>query len=152
MDREAQNRLLTGVGFVAGVVLLFVFFGKRHKGARERFADVTVHDNGTSVSYSPETIEDASIRRRDFVIWRVENQSRERVKVCVQRFKNLGNNQFEDPVEDVEHGHGKCRHVPAGGFRKIRTQVRHSARKGTYKYSIFLNDVEAVDPRLAIVD
>ncbi|MBA2303040.1 MAG: hypothetical protein H0W08_10440 [Acidobacteria bacterium] len=153
MDREAQDKLLAGAGVVAGIVGLIVFFGKRWKRApRELFADITVDENGMDVSYRPETIEDASISRRDFVIWRVKNLSEERVTVCVKGFKTVDNNTCEDPLDDVDHDRGKCRNVPDEGSRDIRSQVKKSARKGTYKYSIFVNDREAVDPRLSIVD
>ncbi len=150
MDREDQVKWLTGAGVVAGLALLFVFCKKRGGPPNEVFADITVQANGT-VSYHPETIDDASIGNRDFVIWRVKNLSRDRVKVCVTKFKNENHGTLEDPLDDVD-GQDKCRKVPAGDSRNIRTQVKRSARKGYYKYSIFLNDAEAVDPRLSIVD
>jgi hypothetical protein len=152
MDREEQGKWLTGAGVVAGIVGLIVFFGKRGKPMmREVFAEITVHENGTDVSYSPETIE-ASISARDFVIWRVTNQSGADVKVCVKGFKREHDNSCEDPLDDDDRNHGKCRKVPERDNDRIKTQVKKSARKGVYKYSIFLNDREAVDPRLSIVD
>ena len=153
MERDEQGRLLTGAGILAGIVGLIVFFGKRRGPmARELFAEITVHENGTEVSYSPEIIEGASKSRRDFVTWRVTNQSHDRVEVCVKGFKHLHDNTCEDPLDDEDSDEGKCRRVSARDDRKIKTRVKKSAREGVYKYSIYLNDREVEDPRLAIVD
>ena len=71
------------------------------------------------------------------MIWRVKNLSRDRVKVCVTKFKNETHGTPEDPLDDAD-GQDKCRKVPAGDSRDIRTRVKKSARKVYYKYSIFL--------------
>ena len=150
MEREAQNRLLAGVGIFVAIGGLLWFLKKRLGHGRPHEGSITVRPNGTDVSYDPETFTDVS--RGDIVLWRLKNESSRRVEVCVTRFVNETTGENEDPLEDLGKEGGKCRRLHGGGRGTIPTKVRGSATLGTYKYSIYLDGREAVDPRLAIVD
>jgi hypothetical protein len=84
--------------------------------------------------------------RGDELSWDVENETGEEQEISLEKFVRAQGPPKEPPLtkSDVE------RRVKAGSTGAIRDKVRDYAEAGSYKYSIWLNGKEAVDPEVVI--
>lgn len=86
----------------------------------------------------------------EHVFWDITNDSGAPQEICLKKFVRKGAPAKERPLEKEDHQ--RCRTVEATGEIKDMIRPRGSAEKGIYKYSIFLNGNEAVDPDIEIYD
>jgi hypothetical protein len=84
--------------------------------------------------------------RGDELVWDVQNDTGAAQEISLEKFTRAGRPSKEPPLakSDVE------RRVKAESTAAIRDQVHPRAEAGSYKYSIWVNGKEAVDPEVLI--
>lgn len=157
------------IGFVLGLVgaisvLLLLFRRKKEfmravkdvhivLGPTKDGCGATVHPNEVKLSKSG----------GDVVRWNITNPSEcagtacdGQVEVCVDKWGFNPSNPgppwdpSEPPVKPPSTGRF-CREVRPGQTKHLPAQVKQNARDGYYKYSVFVDGREAVDPIVRVV-
>lgn len=84
--------------------------------------------------------------RGDELLWDVENETGAAQEISLEKFIRASGPPKEPPLTKSDAD----RRIQASSTGTIRDKVRDYAEGGTYKYSIWLNGKEAVDPEILI--
>lgn len=134
--------LLVGVGTT--VVLYLLRRPQETPGSGEdTYVYVRVAEEGDHMSI-PTPVARARKKRNETVTWHVQNTAAGDKWVRVGRFLLDGEERL--PLTGALHVRAPGR----GGVGRIVARVRHDAPLGTYKYSVFVEDAEVLDPDLDI--
>ena len=140
---------LLGLAALIGVAWA-LFRRKPHGGGgppRGRKTETTIVIGGTPaapvVTQLPEPLD---ANTGDKLEWEVINRSGGTQEISLEKFNRKGTPAGRPPLDKNDAD----RRVRTGGTAVIKDRVRSNAQGGSYKYSIFLNGTEAVDPDIEI--
>ena len=83
-------------------------------------------------------------RRRDTIVWVVQNNCDVSMNVSLVDFRNKGTGQADDPTDG-----SKQTSAPRPGSADIRADVRGNAAGGTYTYEVRVGGLTA-DPEIVV--
>ncbi len=138
------------LGLAALIGVAWALFRRKPRGAAPphgRKTETTMVIGGTPtapiVTQHPEPLD---ANTGDKLEWEVINRSGGPQEISLEKFNRKGSPAGRPPLERTDAE----RRVRTGGTAVIKDRVRPNAQGGSYKYSIFLNGAEAVDPDIEI--
>ncbi len=138
------------LGLAALIGAAWALFRRKPRGVAPphgRKTDTTIVIGGTPtapiVTQHPEPLD---ANTGDKLEWEVINRSGGTQEISLEKFNRKGSPAGRPPLERTDAD----RRVRTGGTAVIKDRVRANAQGGSYKYSIFLNGAEAVDPDIEI--
>lgn len=136
------------IGFaVAAAVGAWLVVRRKRFGPPKPRTSTTIVIGGSGqhpiITRQPDTL---VAKRGQELVWEIRNETNDAQTIGLRGFGK------KDPPPAGPLFGNKETSVPAGRTGEIRDRVTGTAVRGTYKYSIFLNGVEAVDPDVIIYE